>query len=519
MKKLFFVVLLCGVAWGQTTPLAFESSDVHVSAPSTNPTMRGGVLRGGRYDVRNATMVDLISAAYNMDSSKVLGGPNWLDWDRFDVMAKATPTATRQDVSSMLQSLLAERFKLVVHKDTKPMPAFALSVGSGKPKMKEASGTGESGCQGVPQNSPPGTVSYLMMSCHGVTMAVFADVLFDWNGGTYLADPVIDRTELSGAWDFDLKWTPRNRLAQAGSDGITLFDALDKQLGLKLEPQKLPQPVLYVDSVNQTPAPNAPGVAARIPPPPPTEFEVATIKPSAPDATGQNGRIQNGRLDLQNFTLKQMIQLAWELNNNDDMVVGAPKSAESVHYDVTAKVATTGSVNPQDVDIDTLRLMLRALLVERFELKAHMEDRPVSAYTMTATKQVKLQKADPENRTNCKSGAGTNPMLNRLITCQNMNMVQFATTLQNMAGGYVRAPVKDATGLDGYWDFSVSFSGINLLPGRIFDPNGRSEQPDPNGSLTLPEALQKQLGLKLELEKRPLPVLVIDHVQDKPSEN
>src|SRR5204863_5986879 len=119
--------------------------------------------------------------------------------------------------------------------------------------------------------------------------------------------------------------------------------------------------------------------------------------------------------------------------------------------------------NPDDIDFDMLLLMFRGLLAERFGLKVHMEDQPVSAYTMTATKQTKLQKADPQNRTNCKSGAGTNPILNRLITCQNMNMPQFAAILQNAAGGYVRAPIKDATGLDGYWDFSVNFSGVNLL--------------------------------------------------------
>jgi uncharacterized protein (TIGR03435 family) len=489
--------------------------------------MRGGALRGGRYEVRTATMVDLISMAYRMEPDKVLGGPNWLDWDRFDVLAKAPLATTQENLNLMLQHLLAERFKLVVHKDTKPMPAFALTAGKGKPKMKEvakeaakeASGPGQSGCQGVPQNPAPGTVPYQMISCHGVTMAAFADVLRGFGGGTYLADPVVDQTGLAGAWDFDLKWTARNRLAQAGPDGISLFDAVDKQLGLKLEAQKAPLPVLIVDSVNQKPTPNDPGVTTSIPPAPPTEFEVANIKPSAPDATGQNGRIQNGRLDLANFTLRQLIQVAWDLGNNDDMVVGIPKSAESAHYDVVAKVATAGPVNAQDIDIDTLRLMLRGLLAERFGLKAHMEDRPVSAYTMTAAKQTKLLKADPQNRTSCKSGAGTNAMLNRLITCQNMNMAQFAVMLQNMANGYVRAPIKDATGLDGYWDFSVSFSGVGLLPGARFDPNATSGASDPNGSLTLPEALQKQLGLKLEMEKRPLPVLVVDHVDEKPTEN
>ncbi len=522
MKPGLWIALLSTAAFSQSTnnSSAFDSADVHVSPPATNPTMRGGALRGGRYEVRTATMVDLISTAYNMEPDRILGGPSWLDWDRFDVLAKAPQGTTRESLDVMLRNLLADRFKLVVHKDTKPMPAFVLTAGKGKPKMKEASGSGQSGCQGVPQNPAAGTVPYQVVSCHSVTMAAFAGILDDWGGGTYLPDPVVDQTGLGGAWDFELKWTARNRLAQAGPDGISLFDAIDKQLGLKLEAQKAPQPVLIVDSVNQTPTPNDPGVTTKIPPPPPAEFEVATIKLSAPDAKGQNGRIQNGRLDLQNFTLKQLIEIAWDLGNNDDMLVGLPKSADSVHYDVVAKVATTASVNAQDVDIDTLQLMLRSLLSERFGLKVHMEDRPVSAYTMTAGAQTKLQKADPQNRTNCKSGGSVqNPILNRLITCQNMNMTQFAVMLQNMASGYVHAPIKDATGLDGYYDFSVNFSGINLLPGARFDPNAAAGTSDPNGSLSLPEALQKQLGLKLEMEKRPIPVLVVDHVEDKPAEN
>jgi uncharacterized protein (TIGR03435 family) len=464
-----------------------------------------------------ATMVDLISMAYNTEHSRVLGGPNWLDWDRFDVLAKAPEGAEQKDLGAMLQNLLEDRFKLVVRKDSKAMPAFALSAGNGKPKMKPTSGSGEPGCQPVPQNPAQGTVPYQTITCHGVTMAAFGDFLRGTAGG-YLPDPVVDKTELTGAWDFDLKWTARNRLAQAGSDGLTLFDAVDKQLGLKLEAQKLPLPVLFVETVNQTPTPNAPGVAAKIPPPPPTEFEVATIKPTAPDARGQNGRLQNGRLDVQNFTLKQLIQIAWDLNDNDEMLVGLPKSAETNHYDISAKAVSAGTKS-EDIDFDTLQLMLRGLLADRFGLKVHMEDRLVTAYKMTATKQVKLQKADPDNRTNCKSGgSATNPMLNRLITCQNTSMAQLATVLEDIASGYIHAPIKDATSLEGYWDFSVNFSGVNLLPGRVFDPNGQGAA-DPNGSLTLPEALQKQLGLKLDLEKRPLPVLVVDHAEDKPTEN
>jgi uncharacterized protein (TIGR03435 family) len=487
--------------------------------------MRGGVLRGSRYDVRTATMVDLIGTAYHIESDKIIGGPNWLDWDRFDIAATAPPTTTRDNLNLMLQQMLADRFHLVVRKDTRPMPAFALTTGKTKPKMKPASGAGEGGCKDVPQNPAPGTVPYFAVSCQNVTMKAFAGMLngFALAGGfngNYLPNPVVDETGIDGAWDFEMKWTPQPRLPQAGADGISLFDAVDRQLGLKLEPQKLPLPVLIVESVNQKPTPNEPGVAAKIAPAPPTEFEIATIKLTAPDVKDQMGRLQNGRLDLRNFTLRQILQIAWDINDNPEMIAGLPKSADSVHYDVTAKVASTGLVDAQQVDYDTLQIMLRGLLAERFGLKTHMEDRPVSAYTMTAGPQTKLMKADPQNRTNCKSGGSPkNPILNRVITCQNTNMTQFAGVLQNLVQGYVKAPIKDATGLDGYYDFVINFTGVSLLPGARFDPNANSGSADPNGAMTLPEAMLKQLGLKLEMGKRPLPVLVVDHVEDKPADN
>src|SRR5262249_5095838 len=132
------------------------------------------------------------------------------------------------------------------------------------------------------------------------------------------------------------------------------------------EAQKAPLPVLWIDSVNEKPTPNAPGVPAAIPPAPPAEFEVATIKPSAPDAVGFNLRMQNGRIDLQNVTLKQLIQAAWDLSNNDDMIVGLPKSADSARFVVTAKMAISGPGNVPNIDEDTLRLMLHGFACGAF---------------------------------------------------------------------------------------------------------------------------------------------------------
>jgi uncharacterized protein (TIGR03435 family) len=182
------------------------------------------------------------------------------------------------------------------------------------------------------------------------------------------------------------------------------------------------------------------------------------------------------------------------------------------------------------VDIDDLKAMIRQLITERFQLKSHFENRPVDAYTLLADKP-KMAKADPSNRTGFKEGPARgqadsrNQVLNRMVTVRNMTMQQFAEDLRRIAGGYVRVPVEDKTGLEGAYDFTVFFSGINLVQGRGAGPGGPGpggagpEATDPNGALSLPDALNKQLGLKLEMRKRPMPVLVIDSIDEKPTDN
>src|SRR5580692_11423279 len=149
------VVLLPGAAFHQDTgkPPAFDLADVHASAPSTstlNSFMKGPFIGGGRYEVRTASMLDLVRTAYSLEPDKVVGGPNWLEADRFDVVAKAAPGSTPDTMKIMLQTLLAERFKLVVHDESRPMPAYALKAGK-KPLLKQADGTGETGCKLQPQ--------------------------------------------------------------------------------------------------------------------------------------------------------------------------------------------------------------------------------------------------------------------------------------------------------------------------------------------------------------------------------
>lgn len=523
------------------TPPAFEVADIHKSATSPFPFFQGAQMRGDRYVLKQATMVDLIAAAYGMTNEKVLGGPSWLDTDRFDIIAKVQAGTKDDAAKEMLRSLLAERFKLTLHNDTQPLPVFVLSAGKGKPKLKEAEGADKSGC--VPQAPQNAAASegpvYVTATCHGVTTETLATTLRQF-APAYLFNPVVDQTGLKGAWDFEFKWSPRGLIAAQGADAITIFDAVEKQLGLKLDAGKVPQPVVVVDSVNEKPTANSPEVAKAFPVSTvPTEFEVAVIKPSAP-GTNLNGRVDpGGQITLTGFSVKLLMQIAWNLNpNGSQALVNAPKFLDSNKFDIIAKASTVQTAsNAAQIDFDDLRMMLQALLKDRFKLALHTEDREVSAYSLVATNP-KMKKADPLTRATCKEGPGpdgkdpriANPILSRLVSCSNMTMAEFANRLQTLAGGYIFDPVEDATGLEGAWDFTLSFSPAQAVNGPTRGAAGGGDSgggtggsvgvaSDPNGALSLPDAISKQLGLKLEMRKRKMPVLVIDHVEEKPTDN
>jgi uncharacterized protein (TIGR03435 family) len=514
--RILLILLLSVAAFGQSTQNApaFEAADIRPSPSTTIPFMTGGVLRGERYELRTATMVDLIKTAYGVDEdSQVVGGPSWLAANRFNIIAKAPASTPPETLQKMLQTLLSDRFKLAVHNDKRSLPVYVLTVGKNGLKIKKSEGTSGSGCNGQPQTPQPGAVTYTVVSCRSVTMAEFAENLRGMVPA-YINDPVQDSTQLQGSWDFDVKWTPRGQLVAAGSDGITIFDAVEKQLGLKLELQDITMPVIVVDRVNDKPTDNLPGVTEMIPPAP-TEFEVAVVKPTDPDSkVPPGGGIQpGGRIDAHGVTLMNMITLAWDIR--PDMVVG-PKWLDTDRFDMVAKAPNTGpesgkSAGPP-IDVETLRTMLRALIVERFKMVSHREDQAVNAYVFVAPKvETKLKKADPANRSECKkvSGPPSNPSLTQSYACTNTTMAQLATQIQTWAPAYLDRPVVDSTELSGAWDFVVSWSPKAL----ITNPGSG----DPSGGFTIFEAVDKQLGLKLVSQKHTMSVLVIDRVEQKPT--
>jgi uncharacterized protein (TIGR03435 family) len=155
----------------------------------------------------------------------------------------------------------------------------------------------------------------------------------------------------------------------------------------------------------------------------------------------------------------------------------------------------------------------------------------VTAYTLEAAKP-KLRKADPSRRMACRQGpepgapdpSDLNPLLSKAITCQNITMAEFAAELQNLAPGYIYTPVLDSTGIEGSWDFSMSFGAPGMVQpilgrGGAGQAGGVLSASDPGGASSLFDAINSQLGLRLVMRRRPMPVLVIDHVEEKPTEN
>jgi len=506
-------------AWAQTGAPGprFTVAEVQRSANVSNPqTYRsGGFLRGERYDLSKATMMDLIRLAYGFESDAVVGGPDWLEFDRFDVAGKAQAASTPHEIGLMLQSLLVERFQLAFHKDTRPMPVYVLRAGNAR-KLKAADGSGNGECkyQEQPADSP-----YTVYSCRNVTMAGLAQQLHRMVGDS-LADSVIDSTGLAGTWDFDLKWTSRSVLP-VGVERINIFSALEQQLGLRLTGEKAPLPVIVIDHVNEQPSTLSNGEAL---PPREVQFEVASVRASGPEVhDGYSGNTPGGGFQARGDTMRNLFATAWDIHwdHVDEMIVGAPEWMNTARFDIQAKppAAANGAPPPRSSYIDDdVRLMLRALLTDRFKIRTHYEDRLVNAYTLVSAKP-RLKKADPQNRANCKEARRTehdprdqNPRMSRLLACQNVTMAQFADQLMAVSANDFAYPVVDATGITGRWDLLLNYA-----------PTGDRRNPErptePNGAMSIFEAIGKQLGLKLELRKRMEPVLVIDHIEALPTEN
>jgi uncharacterized protein (TIGR03435 family) len=237
-------------AQAQTAPLSFEVAAVTANK-SGELRMSVDLQPGGKLSMHNVPMKVLIMFAYHLRPDALSGGPAWIESDRYDVVAKAPEKAPQDDIRRMLQTLLAERFKLAVHTDQKVMSAFALVVGKSGPKLQPSETAILSAQRCTPADGAPGQRH---IECRHITTAVLADYLQELAPRDFPV-PVVDQTNLKGAWDFKLDWVPTTP-GSADDAGPTIFDAVAIQLGLKLESRKLPLPVIVIDGVDRVPLEN-----------------------------------------------------------------------------------------------------------------------------------------------------------------------------------------------------------------------------------------------------------------------
>lgn len=227
-----------------------QSFEVAVIKPA-DPTFTGRIttMQGAhQFVARNHTLKTLIEAAYNLTPRAISGGPAWIDSEHYDILA-GTPGELHpgfDEQMSMLRQLLTDRFGLAFHREPKELAVYELTVAKDGPRLKESAGPPSDGLHFVLY---PGRAS---LPAKGGSMAELASVL----QRAALDRPVVDKTGLTGRYDFDLNWSPDESqfggaIARLGgadaSDQPDLYTAMQRQLGLKLEAVKGRIEALVID--------------------------------------------------------------------------------------------------------------------------------------------------------------------------------------------------------------------------------------------------------------------------------
>jgi uncharacterized protein (TIGR03435 family) len=235
---------------------AFEVSAVKITKPGAEGS--DSDFNDGRFTATNCTLETLIEyEGYGIPQARILAGPKWVRTEHFDIQAKMDDQSLkrlqaqsrderRKQTRAMFQQLLADRFKLVVHWETRELPIYALVVARKGPALQATRET--DGHSGSSDNNGK-------FSARGLTMEQLADTLTR-ELSRELSRPVMDKTGVAGRYDFALNWTPETE-TEAGNDarddsasadaGPSIFTAIQEQMGLKLESAKGPVQVLVID--------------------------------------------------------------------------------------------------------------------------------------------------------------------------------------------------------------------------------------------------------------------------------
>ncbi len=238
--RIVAAAIALATAWHSAaqSPEKFEVASVRISTPGGTGMTSWSPMGGAAFTATNISLRVLVSMAYAVDDKQILGD-DLLGTEQYDVSAKPAGGGrlTYERLKPMLVSLLSERFKLVTHRETKTFPGYALVAAKGGPKLHASdASTGQSSIL-------PGRIIG-----HAMDMGVLASLL-----ARPLGTPVLNKTGIEGTWDIDLKFAPEG---SADSSRPSIFTAVQEQLGLKLESQKVLMEMLVVDRCERVPTEN-----------------------------------------------------------------------------------------------------------------------------------------------------------------------------------------------------------------------------------------------------------------------
>jgi uncharacterized protein (TIGR03435 family) len=225
-------------AYGQAAPQSrpeFEVASIKPHPPDDDVPNVSMARDPGRVTYTSVTVRSLIRQAYGLKVYPLASRGDALSADRYDVIAKTPPDTSKQQTMLMLQALLEERFKLAVHRETKELPIYALVLGKNGPKFREVQDDGS-----APEIGSGGGHQ---IRAHHISMKLLASTLQG-----YIGDSVVDSTGLAGIYNLNLDFTLDESMS---AEGENLFEAVQRQLGLKLEARKGPVEVVVLDHVEK----------------------------------------------------------------------------------------------------------------------------------------------------------------------------------------------------------------------------------------------------------------------------
>jgi len=553
-------------------PPVYEA--VSVTPTSAKPNNSGAVssrmvFHTDEFTATKVTLQEIMRTIYRVEDNQIAGAPSWFKTETFDIEAKwdksvldALQTLSQDQLARerkrMVEDLLADRFKLTLHRETRHLPLYELVVANHGPRLHEAK-PGDTYPDGFKDADGRARAGMMHMESgrwigQGVPVALLVKELSRELSRGLGGSIIEDKTGLMGSYDFMLQWTPEESRPSIfrGTDSTpapessspSLFGALQKQLGLQLELQNGPGEILVIDHVEEPGDPQAQNTYAAAP-----VFQTASVTPNKSGNSGRAITAKSDELKITNFTLRMLILRAYGVQGFQ--LSGGPDWLDSESYDIEAKMDSAeaeelGKLSSEHRSLGTLR-MLQSLLADRFDLSLHRETEQIPVYALVIARGgPKFREATPGDlyangitglHGRPIGGGGISEPERGKLVGQGCPMAYLVDALSQEEFGGLDRIVLNKTGLAGNYDFTLQWTPAARKAsqvsgqakfnnyGEFFDTTqknnlnaGAHGQLSDSSRLSLFTALQEQLGLKLESQTRPVEILVIDHAQ-KPSEN